>query len=467
MTRGSVCRARGLAQRGALLVIVALPHLLAGQSATPNVARGAAASGVYRNLLQERGHSKEAVDARLAATFRQLFHGDPQTQAIYYAAGKNEDGPLAYVTDVANHDARSEGMSYGMMVAVQMNHKAEFDALWNWANTYMLITDPKNPSVGYYAWSMNLDGTPRSDSPAPDGEEYFAMSLYFAANRWGNGKDLYNYRAQADRILHEMRHHGLHTGTRPFRIHPEDPPFEPKRQVDPSTRTTPQTATVGPMVNEESFMINFVPSLPANGFSDPSYHLPAFYELWARWGPEEDRAFWARAAQESRKYYVQVANAATGLSPDYANFDGTPRRTGFNPHSGDFSYDSWRVVSNWSVDQSWWAANPQARTLSVRLQGFLFNQGIHSFADQYSLDGKPLSNRHSPGMVATNAVGSLAATDGPIARAFVDELWGTHTPSGEQRYYDGLLYMMSLLHTSGRFRVWGPSPNAKQMGIAP
>ena len=202
MTRGSVRRVRGLAQMGALLVIVALPHLLAGQSATPGVVRGAAASGVYSNLLQERGHSKEAVDARLAATFRQLFHGDPQTQAIYYAAGKNENGPLAYVTDVANHDARSEGMSYGMMVAVQMNHKAEFDALWNWANTYMLITDPKNPSVGYYAWSMNVDGTPRSDSPAPDGEEYFAMSLYFAANRWGNGKGLYNYRAQADRILH-------------------------------------------------------------------------------------------------------------------------------------------------------------------------------------------------------------------------------------------------------------------------
>jgi hypothetical protein len=26
--------------------------------------------------------------------------------------------------------------------------------------------------------------------PAPDGEEYFAMSLYFAAARWGNGTKL-------------------------------------------------------------------------------------------------------------------------------------------------------------------------------------------------------------------------------------------------------------------------------------
>lgn len=449
---------RGFMQTGALLLVtVALCPLLKAQGVDEVLSRrGAAFTGVYRNLLKERGHSHAEIDARLTTTFQQLFHGDPQTQAIYYGVGSNQNGPLAYVTDVANHDARTEGMSYGMMVAVQTNHKAEFDALWNWANTYMLITDPNNPSVGYFAWSMNVDGTPRSDSPAPDGEEYFAMSLYFAANRWGNGKGIYDYRAQADRILHEMRHHKVQTGTAPFRIHPQDEPFEPKRRVDPTTRTSVRIAKVGPMVNEEFSMIDFVPSFPANGFSDPSYHLPAFYELWARWGPVEDRVFWARAAKASRQYFALVTNAATGLSPDYSNFDGSPKLTPFNPHSGDFSYDSWRVVSNWSVDQSWWASDPQARALSDHIQGFLFKQGIDTFSDQYTLDGKPLSTRHSTGMVATNAVGSLAATSGPIASAFVDELWNTPVPSGEQRYYDGLLYMMSLLHTSGQFRVWGP-----------
>jgi oligosaccharide reducing-end xylanase len=453
---------RRLIEAGFLLTTVALSPLSGAQAGGHPHKKGAATSGIYRNLLKERGHDQAAIDARIASSFQQLFHGDPQSQAIYYAVGSNENGPLAYVTDVANHDARTEGMSYGMMVAVQANHKTEFDALWNWANTYMLITDPKNPSVGYYAWSMNVDGTPRSDSPAPDGEEYFAMSLYFAANRWGNGKGIYDYRAQADRILHEMRHHEVQTGIAPYRIHPQDTPFEPRRRVDPTTRTT----KVGPIMNEEYSMIDFVPTFPANEFSDPSYHLPAFYELWARWGPVEDRAFWAHAAEVSRQYFVQVANTTTGLSPDYSNFDGSPRRTAFNPHSGDFSYDSWRVVSNWSVDQSWWAANPRARMLSDRLQGFLFKQGIHSFADQYTLDGKAISTRHSTGMVATNAVGSLAATDGPVARAFVDELWNTPVPSGEQRYYDGLLYMMSLLHTSGQFRVWGPLTATERMGKA-
>ncbi|MHB1838633.1 MAG: hypothetical protein ACYCPD_02635 [Acidobacteriaceae bacterium] len=53
------------------------------------------------------------------------------------------------------------------------------------------------------------------------------------------------------------------------------------------------------------------------------------------------------------------------------------------------------------------------------------------------------------------AVASLAAT-GPQAKQFVQALWDAPIPSGEQRYYDGMLYMMSLLHCSGEFRNWAP-----------
>jgi len=59
-------------------------------------------------------------------------------------------------------------------------------------------------------------------------------------------------------------------------------------------------------------------------------------------------------------------------------------------------------------------------------------------------------------MVATTAVGSFAATPGPIAKAFLDELWNMPIPSGEQRYFDGMLYLMSMLHCSGRFRIIQP-----------
>ena len=220
----------------------------------PGDGDGAYKTGKYRDLFAERGHSAQESRARVDAAFEQLFHGDKDTQAIYYEAGSNANGPLAYITDVANHDARTEGMSYGMMIAVQLDKKREFDAIWNWANTYMLVTDPQNPSVGYFAWSMNVDGTPRSDSAAPDGEEYFTMALYFAANRWGNGTGIYNYKEQADRILALMRHHPTLTGTRPFRIHPGDEPFVRKPRPLPPGATAPPPrpaqASVGPMLEE-------------------------------------------------------------------------------------------------------------------------------------------------------------------------------------------------------------------------
>jgi oligosaccharide reducing-end xylanase len=429
----------------------------------PGDGDGAYKTGKYRDLFAERGHSSQESRARVDAAFQQLFHGDKDAQAIYYEAGSNANGPLAYITDVANHDARTEGMSYGMMIAVQLDKKREFDAIWNWANTYMRVTDPQNPSFGYFAWSMNVDGTPRSDTPAPDGEEYFTMALYFAANRWGNGTGIYNYKEQADQLLALIRHHAVMKGTRPLRIHPGDEPFARKPRPGANGAPPPQPppgwqeVTVGPMMEETYKMIRFVPNYGGGEkFTDPSYHLPAFYELWARWGPEQDRAFWAEAADVSRNTFAKVTGPETGLTPDRSHFDNSQMIT-VSGVATPFSYDSWRSVSNWSVDYSWWKKDPAETALSDRIQKFLYGQGIHTFADQYSLDGKPLSDRHSTGMVATTAVGSHAATKGAISEAFLDELWNTPVPSGEQRYYDGMLYLMSLMHCSGNFRIWGPT----------
>jgi oligosaccharide reducing-end xylanase len=400
---------------------------------------GAYSSGHYPDLFAEAGHTQEQIHAKIDAAYQQLFHGDPKTQAVVFAAGSNANGPLSYLTDWANHDVRTEGMSYGMMIAVQLDKKSDFDALWNWARTYMYISDPRHPSYGYFSWSCKTDGTANEETPAPDGEEYFAMSLLFAANRWGNGKGIYNYQAAADELLHAMRHREQKTGM-----------------------TRYGSRTVAAEVNEPAAMILFVPGVMAHPFTDPSYHLPAFYELWARWGPVEDRAFWARAAEASRTFFVKTTNPQTGLAPDYATFDGTPHLTKFQ-QSGDFGYDAWRTASNWSVDWSWWHAAPQEQVLSDRIQAFFVSQGIDSYGPVYKLDGTPMGSTkglthedHPTGLVGTNAVASLAATDRKRAALFVEALWAAPTPQGTGRYYDGMLYLMSLLHVSGEFRIWKP-----------
>jgi len=268
------------------------------------------------------------------------------------------------------------------------------------------------------------------------------------------------------------------TGTGPFRIHPDDPPFIPPTHPWPSPNnkarekaaaanggsapgplfpSAPRTEMIGPMVDEEHFMIRFVPNVDL-GFTDTSYHLPAFYELWARWGPAEDRAFWAKAADVSRDLFWKITGPGTGLTPDTNYFNET-QIVSRNGMPTPFSYDSWRSASNWSVDYSWWGKDPHEAVLSDRIQKFLYSQGINTFVDRYGLDGQPLSTRHSTGMVATAAVGSLSATTGTISKAFLEELWNSPVPSGEQRYYDGMLYLMSMLHCSGNFRIIEPMGN--------
>jgi oligosaccharide reducing-end xylanase len=154
----------------------------------------------------------------------------------------------------------------------------------------------------------------------------------------------------------------------------------------------------------------------------------------------------------SRDLFNRVTGPETGLTPDRSNFDGTPV-VGRDGTPVPFMADSWRSVSNWSVDYSWWHKDARETVLSDRVQKFLSSQGIETFVNRYTLDGKPLSTTHSTGMLATAAVGSLAATDGPESKAFVDALWNTPVPSGEYRYYDGLLYLMSMMHCSGNFRI--------------
>ncbi|OHB64067.1 MAG: hypothetical protein A2168_06180 [Planctomycetes bacterium RBG_13_50_24] len=395
---------------------------------------GAFATGTYRNLFVETGHSEEQVTAKINMVYQHFFRGDPNSQTLYYPAGSNANGPLAYMPDINHNDVRSEGMSYGMMIAVQLDKKAEFDALWNWSKTYMYHDDPAHPSYGFFSWQMRYDGTAMSELPAPDGEEYYAMALYFAAGRWGNGTGIYNYKAQAEKLLTHMVHREPITGMVRGRFAREQ--------------------TVGRQVNVEHAMILFSPDSKRNNMTDPSYHLPAFYELWSRWGPEEDRAFWQRAATASRDFFQQTTNPKTGMAPNYANFDGTPFKS-FG-RSDAFRHDAWRTAGNWAVDWSWWAKDPRERELSDRIQTFFESQGIDTYADQYELDGTPLGKAHSTGLVGTNAVASLAATNGPRARKFVEALWNAEIPSGQYRYYDGLLYFMSLLHCSGQFRIWTP-----------
>lgn len=403
-----------------------LPLLCLIAFAPPVFAQGAAETGVYPNLVAHHGEAE--IDAKVAGYWQALFAGDDNSR-IYYPAEANANGPTAYIFDVYNDDVRSEGMSYGLMIAVQMDKKAEFDALWNWTYTHMRYVS--GPRKGYFRWQCTPKGCPQDKVPASDGEEYIATALFFAAGRWGDGEGIYDYEAQANTVLDAM-------------LHKEDMNGGVKDGVTN-------------MFDRTHKQVVFVPQGEAARFTDPSYHLPAFYEVWARrakgWNGRqaEDRKFWSDAAQVSRAFFDKSAHPKTGLTPDYAEFDGRPKV--WDGHE-DFRYDAFRTAVNWSVDAVWWdvdTAAAEART--DRLQGFFEGQGMDSYVSLYRIDGTPVSQDRSEGLIASNGAASLG-TQHPRGAAFVDALWELEPPKGRGRYYNGLLQFMSLLHASGRFRVY-------------
>ncbi|MBC6905208.1 glycoside hydrolase [Saccharophagus sp. K07] len=398
----------------------------------PEAGKAAAdASGRSPNLLVGLGLSPAEIEARLEADYQQLFHGRPDDQRVFYPAGKNADGPLAYIFDVANEDVRSEGMSYGMMVAVQLDKKADFDALWNWSVTYMYHSNKKHPASGYFAWSLSPGGVPKDEMPAPDGEEYFATALYFAAARWGNGKGIYDYKTWADRILTSLLHKPLIKGS----------------------LQNGEVKSAGNLFSLEHAMVRFTPDGIYSERTDASYHLPAFYEVWARVGPRKDRDFWRRAAAVSRDYFVKAAHPLTGLTPDYGEFDGRPWAAPWRRESVDFRYDAWRTAMNWSMDWAWWKKDPRQQELSDRIQAFFHREGLDKYQSLYSLDGKSLGGGQSTALIAMNATASMAATH-PRREEFVQALWKKKAPEGFYRYYDGMLYMLAMLNVSGHYRDW-------------
>jgi len=367
----------------------------------------------YRNLFKEIGYSEEEINAKLENTWNELFYGDSDVR-IYYPMDDNK----GYLLDTGNIDVRTEGISYGMMMAVQMNKKDEFDRMWTFAKEFMQHTEGRYKD--YFAWHCKTDGTKLSPGPAPDGEEFFAMALFFASNRWGDGPEPYNYSDQARTILRACLHQG-------------------------------ENGEGDPMWDPETKLIKFVPESP---FSDPSYHLPHFYELFALQADEQDQAFWREAAEASRAYLHKACHPVTGLAAEYANFDGTPAEP--QPH-GDFRHffsDAYRVAANIALDWEWFRKDPWQVEQSNRIQRFFRDVEVSDYR-RYTIDGQAFEEAalHPIGLLATNAMASLAA-DGPDAEKFVHLFWNTPLRSGERRYYDNCLYFFALLALSGNFRIY-------------
>jgi oligosaccharide reducing-end xylanase len=289
-------------------------------------------------------------------------------------------------------------MSYGMIIAVEMDMKTEFDKLWKFATARM------RQSSGLFAWQLNTSGGIISSGDAPDGDEYFAMALLLAARRWGDGTGT-NYTSDAKAAMNAM-------------------------------------ATKGDFSSNPA-VVRFGPNNPS---TDASYVLPLFYSEWACFD-SANATLWQNATTYARTFFQQATNATTGIAPDREGLDGSPM--------GNYGSDAIRVPMNIMMDFNLNNADPWQVTYAARMAAFWTKEGLSSYGEGYTPSGSKLSSGHGSGATGVNAMLAFALPPAD-AKPFVQAAWNATAPTGQFRYYEGCLYMLSLLHMSGKFSLLYP-----------
>jgi oligosaccharide reducing-end xylanase len=181
----------------------------------------------------------------------------------------------------------------------------------------------------------------------------------------------------------------------------------------------------------DMFINNHVVFFPKNGgkdFTDPSYHLPAFFEYFARYGGPnrdggQDKLKWWDIAGTSRGYLLPRAtgylgnvngNVGTALSPGYSTFDGT--RTKYDTTNQDqFTSEAYRVASNIAVDYMWWGDSNNPDPEKAKTWNFhkVFGNRLLNFFD---IEGKKPSAQRVPGLSGTVGIYSAGYTTEGVAQ---------------------------------------------------
>ncbi|MBO4267698.1 MAG: xylanase [Lachnospiraceae bacterium] len=377
-------------------------------------------NGKYTNYFERMGYEPSDIDKRLSEIFDTMFFGS-EDERIYH-----ETGDMGYMVDTGNVDVRTEGMSYGMMMSVQMDRKDVFDRIWKWTRTYMY--NDSGQYKGYFSWSHDLDGSRNFEGPAPDGEEYFAMALLFASHRWGDGEGIFDYGQEARSLLHNM--------------------------IEPA-------GTSRGMFDTGNHLIRFIPEAD---FTDPSYHLPHFYELFSMWADPADREFYKAAAGASREFLHSACHNRSGLCSEYSYYDGTPYEKGgeiWGKHDWYYS-DAYRTIMNIALDHIWFGKDKWQEEEGACFIGFMDRLGKDKWNRILEWDGTVRSEDvlHPVAVIAVNAAAAALIEDttdvSEAAQRFVRMFWDTPLRSGNRRYYDNCLYLFSFLLLSGRYRIWQP-----------
>jgi len=222
----------------------------------------------------------------------------------------------------------SEGMGYGMLMAVGSGDRTAFDAFWAFYKGHVDVN-------GLMNWSVNNCTTQAPGSSdnfaATDGDEDAAMALVQADAKWGG------YTTDAKKLI------GL------------------IKQYETSSTTTPTYLRPGDAANNGG---------KGEGIVNPSYFAPGYWHVWATYTGD---TFWNQLATDAygmlAKYQaLTISNSTGALVPDWGN------SAGQNPYGSSYYYDACRTPWRVAVDYVWFCT-ASAQTFLQNVSAYVDARG--------------------------------------------------------------------------------------------
>lgn len=276
----------------------------------------------------------------------------------------------------------SEGIGYGMLLAVYMDDAEVFDGLWKYVKLHF-------NGNGLMDWEIHPDGHVIGSGAATDGDEDMAWALIMAARKWGGQGTLdATYASEATDLINAMWEH----------------------EIDHSR---------GEMVK------------PGDTWGDTditniSYFAPAYYRVFGKFvGKESD---WNKAVDSSYRIIeasltAERGNANNGLVPAWCDSRGVPTAA-YDGAPLHFQNDSTRTPFRVGQDYCYFG-EPRAKAYMEKITSFYLSVGVSNIVDGYDLDGTPHPEHSDGTSLPASFVGPAAvgATYSDANLPFIDEAY--------------------------------------------
>jgi endo-1,4-beta-D-glucanase Y len=330
----------------------------------------------------------------------------------------------------------SEGIGYGMLIAVYMGDQSLFDNLWLYEQGNL------DSTTGLMNWAPNGPDPNSCRGPAPDADEDMAFALVMADKQWGGQGTLSkSYKDSAVSQIQAIWHWEI---------------------------TNWKWMAAGRTVDQQGWANNAQENI--------SYFAPAFYRTFAQVDPKACAkgvdastgncdGWWGVIDQS----YATIGDAlnsangnqANGLVPGWCDDShGAPCSATAQASSSQpfyYQYDACRTPFRVGLDAAW-NTYAQAHSYVALTTSFFAPIGAAQIVDGYNLDGTSHAKTpgaHSAAFIGPATVGAMTLPgDADASSTLVDEgyaLLVQDSAFAGGEYYESSWTVMSLLMLTGNF----------------